>query len=68
MALNRFMVDEQTSGDLESNYPHDPTDLAQSIHDYIEAQFALGWEFVGTVAPNVSATYWFVLKANGQNV
>lgn len=46
-------------------YPHTPDNVAQSVQDYLEDNFANGWEFV-CLMPTASATGLYVFKANGQ--
>ena len=64
--MAHFLFEQQSVGDLETNYPHSPDDLAASISDYAEAKFALGWEFIGFVPTNVSGAAIYAFKANAQ--
>jgi hypothetical protein len=64
--MAHFKFDQQSNGDLITNYPHDPEDLSASIADYVEAQFSGGWEFIGFVPTNVSSSAIYVFKANAQ--
>lgn len=64
--MSHFKFDQQSNGDLETNYPHSPNDLVASIADYVEDMFSQGWEFIGFVPTNISAAEIYVFKANAQ--
>lgn len=46
--MQHYKVEQQSYGDLQTNYPHTPTDNLQSISDYLEDMLSQGYELVST--------------------
>ncbi len=47
-------------------YPHTPDNVQLSVQDYLEDNFANGWEFVGILPTSSEAVGTYIFKANGQ--
>jgi hypothetical protein len=62
MHYNTVAIDNTT---LIANYPHSPTDVTQSIQDFLEDQFSHGWSLV-SFGYHSSSELTFVFSPNAQ--
>ncbi len=62
--MQRYSVVNLGFSDLNTLYPHTPTDYVLSLQEYLEAQLADGWELVSL---SVDGSPWFVFRASGRN-
>lgn len=47
--MQSYHVEEKATTDLLTEFPHDPTDVAQSIEDWLEGRLSAGYSLVTTV-------------------
>lgn len=55
--MQNFLVEKQPLGDIESNYPHSPTDVPLSIQDYLEDMLSQGFALIST-SDAANGPYW----------
>lgn len=60
-----YLTEYKAAGDIATAFPHDPTDIPQSVTDYLEDKLSNGWELVNFVGE--STTLRFVFRASGRD-
>lgn len=60
--MQSYHVEDKNSGDIASEYPHDPPDGELSLQEYLEAKLSAGYEFAGVIMAGSFSSWRFIFR------